>query len=90
MAFDERRDYLAASAFRFMREGTTPDEARAVYDEINSGESVTLKPVLQEALEELLTGGRVDALRTAERDTAREIKKAVEQTEAFSGDAGQD
>lgn len=51
MAFDERRDYLAASAFRFMRDGTAPDEARAVYDEIVSGNSVTLKPALQEALD---------------------------------------
>lgn len=51
MAFDERRDYLAASAFRFLRDGTTPDEASTVYNSIMSGESVTLKPALQEALE---------------------------------------
>jgi len=50
-AFDERRDYLAASAFRFLREGTSPDDARVVYNAIAAGESVKLKPALQEALE---------------------------------------
>lgn len=51
MAFDERRDFLAASAFRFLPEETTSEEARAVYDSIVAGESVQVKTALQEALE---------------------------------------
>lgn len=51
MAFDERRDFLAASAFRFLREETTPEEARDVYDSIAAGESVQIRAALQEALE---------------------------------------
>lgn len=51
MAFDERRDFLAASAFRFLREETTPEEARATYDSIAAGESVQIRAALQEALE---------------------------------------
>ncbi|MGH7651923.1 MAG: DNA-methyltransferase [Gemmatimonadaceae bacterium] len=51
MAFDERRDFLAASAFRFLPEETTSEEARAVYDSIIAGESVQVKTALQEALE---------------------------------------
>lgn len=50
-AFDERLDYLAASAFRFLREETTDDEARSVYESVVAGESVKLKPALQQALE---------------------------------------
>jgi DNA modification methylase len=42
-AFDERRDYLAASAFRFLSDDTTMADARGVYDTIMSGESVRLK-----------------------------------------------
>ena len=51
MGFDERRDFLAASAFRFLPEETTSEEARAVYDSIIGGESVQVKTALQEALE---------------------------------------
>lgn len=50
-AFDERMDYLASSAFRFLRDETTPDEARAVYDAIMAGDSVKLRPALQEVLD---------------------------------------
>lgn len=51
MAFDERRDYLAASAFRFHPPALTPDEARSTYDAVMAGESVTLRAALQETLE---------------------------------------
>ena len=51
MAFDERRDFLAASAFRFLPEETMSEEARVVYDSIIGGESVQIKTALQEALE---------------------------------------
>lgn len=50
-AFDERRDYLAASAFRFHPPELTPDEARSTYDAVLAGESVTLRAALQETLE---------------------------------------
>jgi DNA modification methylase len=49
-AFDEPIDYLASSAFRFLSEETTPEEARGVYDAGMVGESVKLKPALQEVL----------------------------------------
>jgi hypothetical protein len=51
VAFDERRDFLAALALRFLPEKTTSEEARAVYDSIIGGESVPIKPAVQEALE---------------------------------------
>lgn len=42
LAFDERRDYLAASAFRFMPKTSTPAQLKEIYAAIESGESVKL------------------------------------------------
>jgi len=39
LAFDARRDYLAASSFRFLPKDSSIQEMRAVYNRINSGES---------------------------------------------------
>ena len=50
-AFDERLDYLASSAFRFLNAETTPVEARAIHDSILSGNSLKLKPAPQEVLD---------------------------------------
>jgi hypothetical protein len=41
----------ASPAFWFLREGTTPEEDRHAYDAITAGESVKLKPALQEVLD---------------------------------------
>lgn len=49
-AFDERRDFLATSAFRFLPPQTKPDRARSVFDAIMAGEQVALRPTPQEAL----------------------------------------
>lgn len=43
LAFDERLDYLAASAFRFLPKDTPEDEMRSVHGRILAGESVKLK-----------------------------------------------
>jgi len=43
MAFDLSREYLAASAFRFLG-GATDSELKATFDRIMKGESVTLHP----------------------------------------------
>ena len=40
MAFEEQRDYVAASAFRFASEGT---DLRALYDRVMSGDSVQIE-----------------------------------------------
>lgn len=50
-AFDERRDFLAASAFRFLPASATQDEASSIYGAIMNGEPVKLSGELQEALE---------------------------------------
>lgn len=38
LAFDERADYLAASAFRFLPKSLPVDDLRATYEQINSGQ----------------------------------------------------
>ena len=42
IAFDERRDYLASSAFRFLPKGMPADKLQTIYDAIDGGESVDL------------------------------------------------
>jgi site-specific DNA-methyltransferase (cytosine-N4-specific) len=42
VAFDERREYLIASAFRFLGRKTTSEELLDVYGRIQAGEQVTL------------------------------------------------
>lgn len=49
-AFDERRDYLAASVLRFLPPETPPQEVRVAYDAVMAGESVNLRGHLQEVL----------------------------------------
>ena len=46
LAFDERRDYLAASSFRFLRETATTSDMTNVYQRIIAGESVDLRPFI--------------------------------------------
>lgn len=46
LAFDERRDYLAASSFRFLKETATTSDITGVYQRINAGESVDLRPFI--------------------------------------------
>lgn len=43
MAFEERLDYLAASSFRFLNKKVTATELKAIYNRINSGETVSLQ-----------------------------------------------
>jgi len=43
LAFDERRDYIAASVFRFMIDQTNVETMRDVYQRVNSGVSVDLR-----------------------------------------------
>lgn len=42
LAFEQSRDYIAASAFRFLTKGNTDVEMRRLYDRIEAGESVDL------------------------------------------------
>ncbi len=42
LAFEERREYVAASAFRFLTENTPDSERQELYDEIMSGQSVEM------------------------------------------------
>src|SRR5947207_143433 len=46
LAFDESRSYLAASAFRFLKETATTSDITKVYQRINAGESVDLRPFI--------------------------------------------
>ena len=46
LAFDESRDYLAASSFRFLRETATTSDMTNVYQRIIGGESVDLCPFI--------------------------------------------
>jgi site-specific DNA-methyltransferase (cytosine-N4-specific) len=43
LAFEERQDYVAASAFRFFGKEATNEEFQLVFDKINSGETVYLE-----------------------------------------------
>jgi DNA modification methylase len=43
LAFDERRDYLAASVFRFIIDQTSVEAMREVYQRVNAGDSVDLR-----------------------------------------------
>lgn len=49
-AFDERRDYLATSAFRFLPPETSPERTREVFDAIMAGEELELRSSPQEIL----------------------------------------
>lgn len=42
LAFEERPDYVAASAFRFITKGVHPNEIKKMYERIMSGQSVDL------------------------------------------------
>lgn len=42
LAFEERRDYLAASVFRFLPKDASPARVRAAYDAVSTGEGVDL------------------------------------------------
>jgi site-specific DNA-methyltransferase (cytosine-N4-specific) len=44
LAFDSDRDYLAASAFRFLPSAAQPELLRSVYDSIRTGRHVDLSP----------------------------------------------
>lgn len=46
LAFDESRDYLAASSFRFLKETAAAGDVTKVHERINSGESVDLRPFI--------------------------------------------
>jgi DNA modification methylase len=48
LAFDERLDYLAASAFRFLTEENTDEEMREVYQRIEAGELVDIREYLKQ------------------------------------------
>lgn len=43
LGFEERRDYVAASVFRFLPKQTPQEKLRAAYDRVNAGESVDLR-----------------------------------------------
>lgn len=42
LAFEERLDYLAASAFRFLPKQLPPADMKAIYERINAGEAINL------------------------------------------------
>ena len=42
LAFEQRHDYLSASAFRFLPKGTSEDEMRSIYKSVADGEVVNL------------------------------------------------
>jgi DNA modification methylase len=44
LAFDESREYVAASAFRFLSKSVQPDTMKDIHDRILRGESVDLEP----------------------------------------------
>lgn len=46
LAFDESRDYLIASSFRFLKETAMASDMTKVYQRLNSGESVDLRPFI--------------------------------------------
>ncbi|MGF6699025.1 DNA modification methylase [Paraburkholderia sp. MM5496-R1] len=49
MAFEELREYVAASAFRFLDKGTSPDVMRAVHERVMERESVEIELYRQQA-----------------------------------------
>ncbi len=57
LAFEERIDYLAASAFRFLPKGSDCDTMKSIYERICSGESVELTDFTQQT--ELFTRDEV-------------------------------
>ncbi len=42
IAFEERRDYTAASAFRFVDKGTAPNEVKAIFELVQASKHVTI------------------------------------------------
>lgn len=48
LAFEERLDYLAASAFRFLPEGVSEAEIRAIHSKVNSGATVDLNDYVRQ------------------------------------------
>lgn len=48
LAFDERADYLAASAFRFMPSGVAVENLRETYDRIEAGETVDVSQSIKQ------------------------------------------
>jgi len=45
LAFEERLDYVATSAFRFLKKDTGPDEIRSLHERILAGATVELDAV---------------------------------------------
>jgi DNA modification methylase len=58
LAFESRIDYIAASAFRFLQKGATPETVRAIHSRITRGEQVDLRDQSpQISMESLLDAG---------------------------------
>lgn len=73
IAFDERLEYLAASAFRFMDKGINHSEMRDVYRRIMAGASIDLR---EHAVQRILSFAEQTA------DYVRSSKKISQQTRA--------
>lgn len=56
LAFEERLDYLATSSFRFLAKSIRKDEMQTIYQDINSGDAIDLKPFLNDSKIEELRG----------------------------------
>jgi site-specific DNA-methyltransferase (cytosine-N4-specific) len=48
LAFEERLDYVAASAFRFLPDETGEEDLRGVYDRVSSGEALDMKQFVRQ------------------------------------------
>lgn len=48
LAFEERRDYLATSVFRFMGKGVSHDEMRCCYEAVETGHQVDLSTYVEQ------------------------------------------
>lgn len=48
MAFEALAEYVAASSFRFLEKGATPDQMRNLYERIKAGESVGLEKFVRQ------------------------------------------
>lgn len=49
MAFEESREYIASSGFRFLRKGVGSETMRAIYDDLAAGRPVDLSPYVAPA-----------------------------------------
>ena len=50
LAFEERRDYVAASAFRFLEEATSETQLKCLYETVLNRDSVDLTHMLKQPL----------------------------------------